>query len=347
MARRRLRRRPPNSAWLAWWRSALNGTDGVAAAIGAVAVADAACRPIASRTIARSSCSVINRYPAEAGLHDRRYPVDDADDGRIDGVPLRPTASAAARPSITTRTLSFTPAPTASTASSATPRGVSSSVTGWTSSSCPFELPVLLGGHDRPDNSCERHDSVSQWSTMPTTPASAGTSSGRNGKLASFPRTKNTVSPTRHPPRPRRRASARPAVRRRRSAAGSKRPAVQVVVLPCDDHIADHGCKLHQSPADTSTASTIPTIAASTGQSFNPAAIRAELPLTISTVSPTPASTVSTATGRRLLLFRGVHRTRDQQLAADQPRIFPRRHDGSDDTRENHPAGLPDDPVGD
>jgi hypothetical protein len=51
-----------------------------------------------------------------------------------------------------------------------------------------------------------------------------------------------------------------------------------------------------RSPADTSTASTIPTIAASTGQSFNPAAIRAELPLTISTVSPTPASTVSTAT---------------------------------------------------
>ena len=36
--------------------------------------------------------------------------------------------------------------------------------------------------------------------------------------------------------------------------------------------------------------------AASTGQSFMPDAIRAELPLTISTVSPTPASTVSTAT---------------------------------------------------
>ena len=124
-------------------------------------------------------------------------------------------------------------------------------------------------------------------------------------KARPFRGTKNTVCPPRHPPRPRRRASARPAVRRRRSAAGSKRPAVQVVVLPCDDHIADHGCKLHQSPADTSTASTIPTIAASTGQSFNPAAIRAELPLTISTVSPTPASTVSTATGRRLLLFRG------------------------------------------
>src|SRR5262249_23834864 len=42
--------------------------------------------------------------------------------------------------------------------------------------------------------------------------------------------------------------------------------------------------------------SMMPTIAASTGQSFIPEAIRAELPLTMSTVSPTPASTVSTAT---------------------------------------------------
>ena len=39
-----------------------------------------------------------------------------------------------------------------------------------------------------------------------------------------------------------------------------------------------------------------PTIAASTGQSFRPDAMRAELPLTMRTVSPTPASTVSTAT---------------------------------------------------
>src|SRR5687767_11503389 len=40
----------------------------------------------------------------------------------------------------------------------------------------------------------------------------------------------------------------------------------------------------------------MPTTAASTGQSFSPDAMRAELPLTISTVSPTPASTVSIAT---------------------------------------------------
>ena len=46
----------------------------------------------------------------------------------------------------------------------------------------------------------------------------------------------------------------------------------------------------------TSTVSTMPTMAASTGQSFRPDAMRAELPLTMSTVSPKPASTVSTAT---------------------------------------------------
>src|SRR5262245_25050543 len=70
----------------------------------------------------------------------------------------------------------------------------------------------------------------------------------------------------------------------------------QVVVLARDDDITDHFRQLHQSPAATSTVSTMPTIAASTGQSFIPDAMRAELPLTMRTVSPTPASTVSTAT---------------------------------------------------
>src|SRR5688500_6497722 len=59
-----------------------------------------------------------------------------------------------------------------------------------------LELPVFLRGDDGSNHSCERHGARSQWSTMPTTPASAGTSVGINGKLASFPRTKNTISPT-------------------------------------------------------------------------------------------------------------------------------------------------------
>src|SRR5262245_5837685 len=51
------------------------------------------------------------------------------------GAPLRPSASPAARPSMTTSTFSCTPAPTESTASSAVPRGASSSPIGCTSSS--------------------------------------------------------------------------------------------------------------------------------------------------------------------------------------------------------------------
>src|SRR4029078_3640211 len=75
-----------------------------------------------------------------------------------------------------------------------------------------------------------------------------------------------------------------------------QRSTGEVLVLTRDDDVADDSGQLHQSPGETSTASTIPTMAASTGQSFSPDAMRAELPLTIKTVSPTPASTVSTAT---------------------------------------------------
>ena len=57
---------------------------------------------------------------------------------------------------------------------------------------------------------------------MPTTPASAGTSSGRNGKLASFPRTKNTVSPTPAPT-----ASTATSVPNDNIHAGKYRPVVQ------------------------------------------------------------------------------------------------------------------------
>src|ERR1051325_4460212 len=68
----------------------------------------------------------------------------------------------------------------------------------------------------------------------------------------------------------------------------------ELLIFARDDDVADDPRELHYSLI--STASTMPTMAASTGQSFMPDAIRAELPLTIRTVSPTPASTVSTAT---------------------------------------------------
>ena len=99
------------------------------------------------------------------------------------GAPLRPSASPAARPSSTISTRSVTPAPTESTASSVAPRGVSSSVDRLHKEELgALERAVLLRGDDRPDHSRQLHRawpySTSQWSTMPTTPASAGTSTG-------------------------------------------------------------------------------------------------------------------------------------------------------------------------
>ena len=137
---------------------------------------------------------------------------------------------------------------------------------------------------------------------MPTMPASVGTSIGCHGKLASLPRTKNTVSPTPAPTESTA-TSGRPDI----LAVGADRlheqqlDAVEVGILDGGDDVANHASYLHAALAVasysvTSTASMMPTIAASTGVSFMPAAMRAELPLTINTVSPTPASTVSMAT---------------------------------------------------
>src|SRR6185312_11787699 len=69
----------------------------------------------------------------------------------------------------------------------------------------------------------------------------------------------------------------------------------QVFVFAGHDNIPDYPCEVHQD-SWSSMVSMMPTMAASTGQSFMPDAMRAELPETMSTVSPTPASTVSTAT---------------------------------------------------
>ena len=107
------------------------------------------------------------------------------------GAPFFPSASPAARPSSTISTFSSTPAPTPSTASSAVPRGVSSSVQRLHQQQLrAFELAVLLCGDHRADDARYLHGSSawqgrlqpvppkSQWSTMPTMPASTGGSAG-------------------------------------------------------------------------------------------------------------------------------------------------------------------------
>ena len=81
----------------------------------------------------------------------------------------------------------------------------------------------------------------------------------------------------------------------------------------------------------------MPTIAASMGQSFMPAAIRAELPLTIRTVSPTPASNGVDSDQIRPFGFAvRIHRPSHEQLGADELGILPGGDNGPDDAGEDH-----------
>src|SRR4029077_8631966 len=99
------------------------------------------------------------------------------------------------------------------------------------------------------------------------------------------------------------RASSRLSFRRQR-LNDQQFEAGEILVLACGHNVADnfgdlHACWDLRFPFYVSCSSIVsmtPTIAASTGQSFRPDAMRAELPLTMRTVSPTPASTVSIAT---------------------------------------------------
>ena len=78
-----------------------------------------------------------------------------------------------------------------------------------------------------------------------------------------------------------------------------------------------------------------------------PEAMRAELPLTIRTVSPTPAS--HGIDGDEVAAFglaARIDRPRDEQLVADQPLVLARRDDGPDDLGEDHFALAVALPIG-
>ena len=87
-------------------------------------------------------------------------------------------------------------------------------------------------------------------STIPTTQASTGGSAGRNGNDASWPRTKNTCSPTPAPI-----ASAATSVRPtgvRSGRIGCRTSSLwpcELRVLDGRDDVADHARKLHVSPS--------------------------------------------------------------------------------------------------
>ena len=131
---------------------------------------------------------------------------------------------------------------------------------------------------------------------MPTMPASTGGSAGIERKARFLAADEEHFLADAGADRVDRdeRPAGRLALRRQR-LDDQQRDAGEVLVLPRDDDVADDAGELH-GYSFISIVSMMPTMAASTGQSFRPDAMRAELPLTMSTVSPTPASTVSTAT---------------------------------------------------
>ena len=225
--------------------------------------------------------------------------VHDADDGGVDGRALRPSASPAARPSSTASTISPRPAPTESIARIDVPRDSPSGVIGCTISSlAPSNCGRFLVDDDFADHARE---------DQPGPPPSSGPRcrrcrrhrwpAGWKGKLASLPRTKNTCSPTPAPT-----ASTATSGRPAGSSFGGQglheqqRDAVERIRLPCRDDVADDAGELHGTTRPGPTVSTMPTRRRPLGHPSDPIAMRAELPLTMSTVSPTPASTVSTAT---------------------------------------------------
>ena len=178
---------------------------------------------------------------------------------------------------------------------------------------------------------------------MPTTPASAGTSVGWNGKLASLPRTKNTVSPT-PAPTASTATSVRPAALPSAAigcSTSSVRPcrlsSLRVTTTLPMKRLAE----LHQSPVghfhgvDDADDGGVDRAVLHAGGHAGGAAADDQHRLADAGIDGVDGDEV-VAFG----LAVGVHRPRDQQLVADQPRVLPRGDDGPDDAGENHPAGY-------
>src|SRR6185436_1408129 len=198
------------------------------------------------------------------------------------GAAFLPSASPAARPSSTTSTRSFTPAPTPSIASRAVPRGVSSGLIGCTSRSLapsnflcfcvettvPMTLPICIDPlseipviDDADDARVDgRLDGIERKARFLAAheehffaDAGADRIDGDEGPAGGL------------------------ALRRER-LEDQQLQAHEVFVFSRDDDVPDDSREMHYSLS--SISSMMPTMAASTGQSFRPDAMRAELPET-------------------------------------------------------------------
>src|SRR5262245_16946410 len=209
------------------------------------------------------------------------------------GAPFFPSASPAARPSRTISTFSSIPAPTPSTARSVPPRGVSSRFKGCTSSSfAPSNFGCFCVDTTVPTTRAicmilARDSSDEEWLSNvpmiddPDDPCIHRWLDGIKRKTCLFAADEKYVLPdTRaHTVHGDERLARRLALRRQRLDK-QQLDAREILIFSGDDHGPDDSRDLHGQSL-TVTVSTTPTMAASTGQSFIPDAIRAELPLTM------------------------------------------------------------------
>src|SRR5688500_3331 len=174
---------------------------------------------------------------------------------------------------------------------------------------------------------------------MPTTPASAGTSVGKNGKLASLPRTKNTVSPT-PAPTASTATSVRPTavpsaaigcstsnVRLARFSSLRVTTTLPMTLASCTGSVS---CRDFDGVDDADDGGVDRAILQSRGQPSRAAA---------DDQHGFADAGVDGVDGDEVTAFRlavRVHRARHHQLVADEARIFPGGDNGPDYAGEDH-----------
>src|SRR5262245_24797409 len=299
------------------------------------------CRHVRSRTMQMPLDGFAHEYPQFLLVHSKSTRSTMPTIAASTGAAVFPIASPAARPSSTISTFSSTPAPTPSTASNSAPRGVSSSVSGWTSSSfapssfrcfcVETTVPVTLASSircsladgpmvDDPNYpGIRRHFHGKKWETRLFAAnhehvfADAGT-----GCICGDERSPHRL------------------VRGRHRLHEQQLDAVEGVVLCIEDDGADHAGELHyliryfhgiNNTDDRGVNRTILHSGSHPGRA--PAHYQHGF-------AKTGVDRVNGDEVAALRFALWIHRTGDQQLAADQSWVFSGRHDGADHLGQNH-----------